>query len=128
MYQIQQLIQIQVLRHGVFEMHFIHEIKFLKAYYWANLGKFAFTPEDRINWTERATKDLDLLGIPADTYCNPDPENLHYRGFPADFRLCETSQEESKEDKSKKDQDVAETSSDANKHVPNETVQIINSI
>ncbi|KAL9542771.1 hypothetical protein PS6_009636 [Mucor atramentarius] len=75
-----------VLRHGVFEMHFIQEIRFLKAYYWANLGKFAFTPEDRIEWTQRAKKDFDLLGIPSDTYCNPDPGNIYYRGFQAD--LC----------------------------------------
>jgi hypothetical protein len=67
-------------------MHFIQEIRFLKAYYWANLGKFAFTPEDRIEWTDRAKKDFDVLGISSDTYCNPDPENLYYRGFPAD--LC----------------------------------------
>ncbi|KAI9268753.1 hypothetical protein BY458DRAFT_436773 [Sporodiniella umbellata] len=76
-----------VLRHGIFEMHFIHEIKFLKAFYWANLGKFAFTAEDRINWTKRASADLDLLGIPADTYCNPDPERLHYRVFPDDLNI-----------------------------------------
>lgn len=67
-------------------MHFIQEIRFLKAYYWANLGKFAFTPEDRVEWTERAKKDFDTLGIPADTYCNPDPGNIYYRGFQAD--LC----------------------------------------
>jgi hypothetical protein len=67
-------------------MHFIQEIRFLKAYYWANLGKFAFTPEDRIEWTERAKKDFEALGIPADTYCNPDPANIYYRGFQAD--LC----------------------------------------
>jgi hypothetical protein len=67
-------------------MHFIQEIRFLKAYYWANLGKFAFTPEDRIEWTERAKKDFDALNIPADTYCNPDPGNIYYRGFQAD--LC----------------------------------------
>ncbi|KAI9469638.1 MAG: hypothetical protein EXX96DRAFT_586924 [Benjaminiella poitrasii] len=75
-----------VLRHGVFEMHFIQEIRFLKAYYWANLGKFAFTPEDRVEWTERAKRDFEWLGIPADTYCNPDPGRLYYRNFPAD--LC----------------------------------------
>lgn len=76
----------QVLKHGAFEMHFIQEIRFLKAYYWANLGKFAFTPEDRIDWTERAKADFEHLGIPADTYCNPDPESYYHRGLPAD--LC----------------------------------------
>lgn len=67
-------------------MHFIQEIKFLKAYYWAQLGKFAFTPEDRIAWTNRAAKDLNLLGIPSDTYCNQDPGNFYYTGFQADLR------------------------------------------
>ena len=67
-------------------MHFIQEIRFLKAYYWANLGKFAFTPDDRIEWTQRAKKDFDVLGIPSDTYCNSDPGNTYYRGFQAD--LC----------------------------------------
>jgi hypothetical protein len=67
-------------------MHFIQEIRFLKAYYWANLGKFAFTPEDRAEWTSRSTKDFESLGIPSDTYCNPDPENCYYRGFPSN--LC----------------------------------------
>lgn len=66
-------------------MHFIQEIRFLKAYYWANLGKFAFTPEDRVEWTERAKKDFETLGIPADTYCNPDPGNIYYRGYQADL-------------------------------------------
>lgn len=66
-------------------MHFIQEIRFLKAYYWANLGKFAFTPEDRVEWTERAKKDFEMLGIPADTYCNPDPNNIYYRGYQADL-------------------------------------------
>jgi hypothetical protein len=67
-------------------MHFIQEIRFLKAYYWAHLGKFAFTPEDRIEWTKRAKTDFDILGIPSDTYCNQDPENFYYAGFQAD--LC----------------------------------------
>ncbi|KAI7898063.1 uncharacterized protein BX663DRAFT_526061 [Cokeromyces recurvatus] len=75
-----------VLRHGVFEMQFIHEIRFLKAYYWANLGKFAFTPEDRVEWTGRAKKDFESLEIPADTYCNPDPDHVYYHGYQAD--LC----------------------------------------
>lgn len=75
-------------------MRFIQEIRFLKAYYWAKLGKFAFTPEDRIEWTERAVKDFDLLGIPADTYCNPDPARLYYRGFPADLCLAGSSTEQ----------------------------------
>lgn len=70
-------------------MHFIQEIRFLKAFYWANLGKFAFTPEDRVEWTERAKKDFDVLGISPDTYCNPDPDNLYYRNFQAD--LCASS-------------------------------------
>lgn len=78
-----------VLRHGIFEMHFIQEIRFLKAFYWANLGKFAFTPEDRNEWTERAKKDFEVLGIAPYTYCNPDPDNLHYRNLQAD--LCASS-------------------------------------
>ncbi|KAL0095824.1 hypothetical protein F4703DRAFT_1826999 [Phycomyces blakesleeanus] len=75
-----------VLRHGVFEMHFIQEIRFLKAFYWANLGKYAFTPADRIDWTDRAKIDFDSLGIPSHVYCNPDPAKLYSRGAPAD--LC----------------------------------------
>ncbi|KAI8968057.1 hypothetical protein BDF20DRAFT_898573 [Mycotypha africana] len=74
-----------VLRHGILEMHFIQEIKFLKAYYWANLGKLAFAPEDRIEWTERAKKDFEVLGIPHDTYCNPEPVNYYHRGLMADL-------------------------------------------
>ncbi|CAO3667120.1 unnamed protein product [Rhizopus stolonifer] len=113
-----------VLRHGIFEMHFIHEIKFLKAFYWANLGKFAFTPEDRISWTERAANDFGLLGIPADTYCNPDPENLHYCGFPADLRLpIAPVQDYTKDTESNEEQDnsgVASTSIEANKYVAND--------
>lgn len=75
-----------MLRHGIFEMHFIQEIRFLKAYYWAHLGKYAFTPVDRIEWTKRAEKDFDILGIPSETYCNQDPANFYYAGFPADLR------------------------------------------
>ncbi|CAO3591042.1 unnamed protein product [Absidia cylindrospora] len=63
-----------VLRHGIYEMHFIQEIRFLKAYYWACMGKYAFTPRDRIDWTERAKTDLDALDIPSAAYINPDPE------------------------------------------------------
>ncbi|KAG0191251.1 hypothetical protein DFQ28_000646 [Apophysomyces sp. BC1034] len=76
-----------VLRHGVFEMHFIQEIRFLKAYYWAMLGKYAFTPADRIDWTERAKADLENLQIPSHMYCNPDPAKCYSRGTPADFQL-----------------------------------------
>lgn len=72
-------------------MHFIQEIRFLKAYYWAHLGKFAFTPVDRIQWTKRAAKDFDILGIPSDTYCNPDPENSYFAGFQADLCLSPES-------------------------------------
>ncbi|KAF7723985.1 hypothetical protein EC973_001445 [Apophysomyces ossiformis] len=75
-----------VLRHGVFEMHFIQEIRFLKAYYWSMLGKYAFTPADRIEWTERAKADLENLQIPSHMYCNPDPAKCYSRGTPAD--LC----------------------------------------
>ncbi|KAI9311398.1 hypothetical protein BX666DRAFT_2032142 [Dichotomocladium elegans] len=75
-----------VLRHGIFEMHFIQEITFLKAYYWANLGKYAFTPADRIEWTERARIDLDRLEIPSHVYCNPDPSNCYSSGHKADLR------------------------------------------
>ncbi|ORX45471.1 hypothetical protein DM01DRAFT_1311751 [Hesseltinella vesiculosa] len=62
-----------VLRHGIYEMHFIQEIRFLKAYYWACMGKYAFTPKDRIDWTVRAKNDLDILNIPTTRYLNPDP-------------------------------------------------------
>ncbi|KAI9269939.1 hypothetical protein BY458DRAFT_510336 [Sporodiniella umbellata] len=75
-----------VLEHGVMEMQFIQEIRFLKAFYWANLGKYAFTPQDRSEWTERARKDLAVLKIAPHIYCNPDPKNLYSRGRTADFR------------------------------------------
>lgn len=78
-----------VLRHGIFEMHFIQEIRFLKSYYWASLGKYAFTPSDRIEWTNRARADFDSLGIPSHIYCNPDPANCYSYGKPAD--LCAPS-------------------------------------
>ena len=76
-------------------MSFIQEIRFLKAYYWANLGKFAFTPEDRVEWTDRSKKDLEILGISADTYCNPSPLNHYYRGFPADLCAPDNNEETS---------------------------------
>ncbi|KAG1463152.1 hypothetical protein G6F56_005350 [Rhizopus delemar] len=75
-----------VLQHGVMEMQFIQEIRFLKAFYWANLGKYAFTPDDRFEWTFRAKKDFETLKITPHIYCNPDPKNLYSRGRPADFR------------------------------------------
>ncbi|KAI8336142.1 hypothetical protein BC941DRAFT_428418 [Chlamydoabsidia padenii] len=71
-----------VLRHGIYEMHFIHEIRFLKAYYWACMGKYAFTPRDRIDWTDRATADFIDLGIPSLGYINPDPANTYTNGTP----------------------------------------------
>lgn len=74
-----------VLQHGVLEMRFIQEIRFLKAFYWANLGKYAFTPGDRIEWTQRAKTDLEDLKIPSHIYCNPDPAKLYSRGTPADL-------------------------------------------
>lgn len=55
------------------EMEFLHEILFLKAYYWAMLGKYAFTVQDRIDWTDQARRIFDHLCIPQDIYCNPDP-------------------------------------------------------
>ncbi|KAF7728389.1 hypothetical protein EC973_006197 [Apophysomyces ossiformis] len=64
-----------VLRHGVLEMHFIQEIRFLKAYYWANLGKYAFSAEDRREWTERAKRDFDILNIPSHVYCMAEVAN-----------------------------------------------------
>ncbi|CAO3590799.1 unnamed protein product [Absidia cylindrospora] len=76
-----------VLRHGFFEMKFINEIKFLKAYYCSILGKYAFTPADRMEWTEKAILDLDSLGIPADVYCNHDPQNSYCEGKPADYTV-----------------------------------------
>ncbi|GAA5811152.1 hypothetical protein MFLAVUS_004581 [Mucor flavus] len=108
-----------VLRHGVFEMQFIQEIRFLKAYYWANLGKFAFTPEDRIEWTKRAIKDFEILGIPADTYCNPDPGNYYYRGFQAD--LCSNVSKHEQETIVQIPAPVASTSKNT-KTVPNNTL------
>ncbi|KAI8083598.1 hypothetical protein BDF21DRAFT_337121 [Thamnidium elegans] len=74
-----------VLQHGVLEMRFIQEIRFLKSFYWANLGKYAFTPADRIEWTQRAKADFDDLKIPSHVYCNPDPANLYSRDTPADL-------------------------------------------
>ncbi|KAI9309138.1 hypothetical protein BJ944DRAFT_194658 [Cunninghamella echinulata] len=74
-----------VLRHGIFEMHFIHEIRFLKAYYWACMGKYAFTPKDRIDWTRRAEQDLEDLNIPPKIYINPDPANSYTHEKPADM-------------------------------------------
>ncbi|KAG0186756.1 hypothetical protein DFQ28_007360 [Apophysomyces sp. BC1034] len=74
-----------VLRHGVLEMHFIQEIRFLKAYYWANLGKYAFTAEDRIEWTDRAKHDFDMLNIPSDVYCIANPANNESRDLPAEL-------------------------------------------
>ncbi|KAI8331150.1 hypothetical protein BC941DRAFT_439130 [Chlamydoabsidia padenii] len=74
-----------VLRHGFFEMKYVNEIKFLKAYYCSILGKYAFTPADRIEWTEKATLDLDSLGIPAQVYSNSDPQNNYFEGKPADY-------------------------------------------
>ncbi|KAI8994507.1 hypothetical protein BDB01DRAFT_840989 [Pilobolus umbonatus] len=74
-----------VLQHGAHAMHLTQEIKFLKAFYWANLGKYAFTPSDRIAWTENARKDLDDLNIPAHVYCNPDPVTMYSRDTPADL-------------------------------------------
>ncbi|OZJ03803.1 hypothetical protein BZG36_03026 [Bifiguratus adelaidae] len=62
-----------VLRHGVMEMQYIQEIRFLKAYYHAKLGKYAFTAEDRVSWTDQARQELDALKIPASVYCNPNP-------------------------------------------------------
>jgi hypothetical protein len=73
-----------VLQHGVMEMRFIQEIRFLKAYYWANLGKYAFTPADRIEWTNNAKADFDELQIPAHVYCNPVPEVSYSRDIPTD--------------------------------------------
>ncbi|GAN05696.1 hypothetical protein MAM1_0099c05170 [Mucor ambiguus] len=74
-----------VLQHGVLEMRFIQEIRFLKAYYWAMLGKYAFTPADRIEWTHRARADFVDLKIPYHVYCNPDPANSYSRNIPADL-------------------------------------------
>lgn len=101
-------------------MRFIQEIRFLKAYYWANLGKFAFTPEDRIEWTERAIKDFDILGIPADTYCNPDPGNCYYRGFQAD--LCSNTYKSEQDTIVQVPDPVASTSKNTIKNVPNNIV------
>ncbi|KAI9362251.1 hypothetical protein BD770DRAFT_316637 [Pilaira anomala] len=74
-----------VLQHGVLEMRYVQEIRFLKSFYWANLGKYAFTPADRIEWTQRAKADFDDLKIPSHVYCNPDPANLYSRDTPADL-------------------------------------------
>lgn len=66
-------------------MHFIQEIRFLKAYYWSNLGRYAFSIEDRIEWTERAKRDFDILHIPSEVYCVTDPECSTSRSLPPEF-------------------------------------------
>lgn len=53
-------------------MHYMQEIKFLKAYYWASLGRYAFTVEDRTAWTLEANQYFRELEIPAEEYCNPN--------------------------------------------------------
>lgn len=68
-------------------MKYINEITFLKAYYCSILGKYAFTPADRTKWTEKATLDLESLGIPARVYANPDPQNNYYEGKAADYSV-----------------------------------------
>lgn len=73
-----------VLQHGVMEMRFIQEIRFLKAYYWASLGKYAFTTADRIEWTNNAKADFEDLQIPAHVYCNSAPETSYSRDIPTD--------------------------------------------
>ncbi|KAI9496217.1 hypothetical protein BDB00DRAFT_953131 [Zychaea mexicana] len=62
-----------VLYHGLNEMHFMHEIRFLKAFYCSVLGKYAFTAEERTDWTNQAKEAFVQLGIPHAEYCNPDP-------------------------------------------------------
>jgi hypothetical protein len=81
----------QVLRHGFFEMKFINEIKFLKAYYYSILGKYAFTPADRMEWTEKAILDLHSLGIPYQRYVNSDPQHYYTDGKPADYTVLAPS-------------------------------------
>jgi hypothetical protein len=103
-------------------MHFIQEIRFLKAYYWANLGKFAFTPEDRIEWTARAKKDFDALDIPSDTYCNPDPGSTYYRGFQADLCSFPIKSDQEFESRVQIPDAVASTSKNVNKSVANDVV------
>lgn len=61
------------------------EIKFLKAYYHACMGKYAFTPSDRITWTKEAKQELEALNIPPKIYINPDPANSYSRGKSADM-------------------------------------------
>ncbi|ORX50236.1 hypothetical protein DM01DRAFT_1409225 [Hesseltinella vesiculosa] len=73
-----------VLRHGTIEMKFIHEIRFLKAYYCSILGKYAFSPKDRIEWTEIAKTEFERINIASAVYCNPDPQNLYNLCTPAD--------------------------------------------
>ena len=51
----------------------MNESKFLKAFYCAVLGKYAFTEEERVDWTNQSKDELDRLGIPSTEYCNPDP-------------------------------------------------------
>ncbi|KAI8086298.1 uncharacterized protein BX664DRAFT_335464 [Halteromyces radiatus] len=84
-----------VLRHGFFEMKFINEIKFLKAYYCSILGKYAFTPADRKEWTEKAASDLESIGIRPEVYCNSDPQNCYYEGRPADYAVVNQSSDSS---------------------------------
>lgn len=58
------------MRRALMEMEFLQEIRFLKAYYWATLGKYAFTEQDRVEWTTQARRLFDEMCIPQDIYCN----------------------------------------------------------
>lgn len=51
----------------------LQEIPFLRGYYLSKLGRFAFTMEDRIAWTNEAEKLFRQANIPAQFYCNPNP-------------------------------------------------------
>ncbi|KAI9319815.1 hypothetical protein BX666DRAFT_1853406 [Dichotomocladium elegans] len=67
-----------ILQSGLLDMPYIHEFKFLKAYFMARLGRFAYSSEDRHTWTSEARKYFDDLCIPANEYCNPNPSKPFY--------------------------------------------------
>ncbi|KAI7854568.1 hypothetical protein BDC45DRAFT_508695 [Circinella umbellata] len=61
-----------ILSHGFDRTQCLHEVKFLQAFYCAVLGKYAFTEEERVDWTNQAKEEFERLGIPSNEYCNPD--------------------------------------------------------
>ncbi|KAL1916785.1 uncharacterized protein VTP21DRAFT_5489 [Calcarisporiella thermophila] len=58
-----------VLHHGLREMDTSHEIFFLKAYYFAKLGRYTTSQSEREEWTARAKTEFERLGIDSNIYC-----------------------------------------------------------